>query len=44
MMMAMMMLAMYNTDMIFVKNFTLLDLHSKNFTPQKYVIYNIVDA
>ena len=28
-------------DMIFVQNFTLLDFHSKNFTPQKCVICEI---
>ena len=40
MMMAMMMLAMYNPDMIFVKNFTQPDFQAKSFTPQKCVICN----
>ena len=37
MMMAMMMLAMYNPDMIFVKNFTQPDFQAKKFTPEKCV-------
>ena len=28
--------------MIFVQNFTLPDFQAKNFTPQKYVIYDIL--